>query len=302
MSVHITLAQLLHPAFGMQGIWTSLSSWMTPGRAIALGVLVVVLMMLAVPLVAARMLSIDEHDLVVEGLPDELDGLKVVFVADVHAGPYFGKGRMRRLVEKVNGCEPDIVILGGDYVGGKARGAGIFYPAIKDIRASRAKLAVLGNHDVWEGADEARKGLREAGFEVLENSNSRIDVDGATLVVAGLDDLYTGCPDVTAAAECIEPEDTAILVSHNPDAFAKALPEVPDVWNLALAGHTHGGQVSLAGKAMVVPSEFGSRYRSGWMEEEGVPILVSNGVGTVTLPIRLQTPAEFHVIALRKAE
>ena len=281
--------------------WTSLYSWVTPTRGIIVGVVLIALTLVLIPLIAARILHVDERELPITGLPDELDGTKVAFVADVHAGPFFTRGRVRNLAEKVNEYEPDVIILGGDYVGGRAHGAEVFYPEIQEFEAAHAKVAVLGNHDVWEGEQEARDGLAAANFELLENSNVRIEIDGATLALAGVNDLYTGSPDTALAAQGIAEGDTAILVSHNPDVFAEGLPETGEIWNLALAGHTHGGQVSMFGKAAIVPSQFGARYRSGWMEEEGVPILVSNGVGTVTLPLRVQTPAEIHIITLRKA-
>ena len=160
-------------------------------------------------------------------------------------------------------------------------------------------MAVLGNHDVWEGAAAARKGLAEAGFRLLENEALDVTVRGQHISIGGLADLWTGKPSVTAAARTVRPGSFAVLVTHNPDALATALPAAPGIWDLALAGHLHGGQLVVLGRPITNSSRFGTRYYSQWKREEGVPILVSNGVGTVTLPLRHAADSQVHVITLR---
>jgi predicted MPP superfamily phosphohydrolase len=71
--------------------------------------------------------------------------------------------------------------------------------------------------------------------------------------------------------------------------------------NLALAGHTHGGQVTVFGRYFWVSSEYGYRYLKGWKKEEGVPIFISNGLGSSVAPLRLGSPAHFEVITFRTA-
>ncbi|MDF1542317.1 MAG: metallophosphoesterase [Anaerosomatales bacterium] len=259
---------------------------------------------LAVPAVTlygaaeARTLKVTSDVITSRSLPKEFDGTRIVFVADVHAGPYFGPNRMDKLVEQVNALDPDVLILGGDYVGGRTGGARTFYARAADFRARRAKVAVLGNHDVWEGSEEARRGFAEAGFALLEDDSVHVSTGDASIAVAGVSDLYTGDPDPEAAARGIAPETFSVLVSHNPDVFAGRLGTTAGEWDLALAGHTHAGQVTFFGTPAFVPSEHGGRYRTGWRDENGTPILVSNGVGTVTLPVRLFAQPEIHLITL----
>lgn len=248
----------------------------------------------------ARHLHVVSDEVWSPRLPEELDGLTVAFVADIHAGPYFGAARMGDLVARINALEPDIIILGGDYVGGQLHGARVFYPAVRDLRPRLAKIAVLGNHDVREGESEARDGLALAGIALLENSSVAVGRSGRCITIAGLEDLYTGDPDVCKAAEGIDPDGFAILVSHNPDAFDWTLPLAEGTFDLALAGHTHGGQITAFGAwAPILPSRFGQRYRTGWRTEGGVPILVTNGIGTVTAPVRFFARPELNLITLR---
>jgi hypothetical protein len=248
----------------------------------------------------AHTLRVTTDTVVSASLPPQLDGTRVVFLADVHAGPYFGPERMDDLVRQVNALDADVLILGGDYVGGRMRGARVFYPRAGGFRARVAKLAVLGNHDNWEGSETAKQGLAEAGFRLLDNDSTRITARGASFAVAGVEDLETGNPDPQAAAGGIDPDSFAILVSHNPDTFTDHLGDTAGDWDLGLAGHTHGGQIGLGGLTQRA-SGTASRTRSGWMTENGVRLLVTRGVGTVTLPVRVSAQPEIHVITLRSA-
>jgi predicted MPP superfamily phosphohydrolase len=255
---------------------------------------------LATSAINARRLVIEQVEIKSKRLPRTFDGVKLAFVSDVHAGPFLSATRMARLVDRVNSLEPDLLVLGGDNVGGWKNGDEIFYPEASRFRAPLGKFSVLGNHDAWEGIDKARLGLREAGFVPLENKNTAVAKGGQRIMIAGLADLWTGRPDIKKAAAGINGRDFAILVSHNPDVFAEAIPETMGLWDLALSGHTHGGQFLVMGRGFTKPTEFGARYRTGWRTENGVPILVSNGVGTVDAPLRHAARPEIQIITFRK--
>ncbi len=248
----------------------------------------------------ARGLGVSREALRVPDLPEDLDGTKIAFLADIHAGPLYGPARMEQLVERVNDLSADVVVLGGDYVGGRHGGADVFYPAAARFSAKYGVFAVLGNHDDWEGGDIARSRLRDSGIRLLENETVRLSVGDATLAITGLADEWTGTPDAAAAAEGLAPGDIAVLVAHNPDSFADALPALPGRWVLALAGHTHGGQVAGVYRLNPrKPTRYGRRYlQQGLTSEHGVPVIVSNGVGAVTLPLRFLARPEVHLVTL----
>jgi len=240
--------------------------------------------------------TVTTDELASPDVPEEFDGARVVFLADIHTGPFFSRERTAELVEAVNALEPDVIVLGGDYVGGRIGAAPDFYAEAARLEAPLGVYAVLGNHDVWEGADEARAGLAEAGIELLDNGSAALELDGASIRLAGVQDLYTGEPDVETTGEGIEADDFAILVSHNPDVFPSGIDVTPDTWDLALAGHTHGGQITLGEVKPVVTSMYGDRFSGGWTTEKDTPILVTRGVGTVTVPVRIGASPEVHVI------
>jgi len=243
-------------------------------------------------------------------VPPAFDGTRLAFLADVHAGRLLGRHRVASIVDLLLAEQPSAVILGGDYVGGKANGHRHFYPEAARLRAPLGVYAVLGNHDAWEQDHDERAELAEAGITLLENEAVRLaipdvaydavpDAQTGALVIAGLADEWTGSPDATLVEGEVGPNDYGILVAHNPDSLVPALDhDAP--WSLALAGHTHGGQVR--GVYEILPHKpvrAGSRYLTGWTHTAGTEVLVSNGVGVVTLPFRLFAPAQVHVVTLR---
>jgi predicted MPP superfamily phosphohydrolase len=99
-------------------------------------------------------------------------------------------------------------------------------------------------------------------------------------------------------------EGQIVVLEHSPDIlyilnYWKDLN--PDL-KLMLAGHTHGGQVWLPIiGAPFVPSSVGQRYAQGHIEEEGVHMFVTSGIGTSILPFRFMVPPEVAVITIHSA-
>ena len=120
------------------------------------------------------------------------------------------------------------------------------------------------------------------------------------MAVAGVDDFYNGYPDLEKTAAACREADFSIFLSHSPDILPEtyALPGGP-FYQLALCGHTHGGQVRLFGHALKSSSDYGDRFLSGWYRENEVDILVSNGVGTSMLPVRFEARPQIHLITLK---
>ena len=237
-----------------------------------------------------------------------LDGLKIAFLSDIHAGSYMNETDLCRIFEKVQEYEPDLVCLGGDLINTREREILMYRNAIPILTPRFGVYAVPGNHDHFWGRDLGLWSpfLRELGVHVLNNAGTRIDVagsvagDGAggkgTLWLAGVDDLTEGEPDLTAALQGSRPDEPVILLSHHPDFFFEAAAVGVD---LTLSGHTHGGQVVFFGRAPVVHSHFG--YLKGLFEEGDSRLYVGCGAGVTLLPIRIGVPAEVPIITLRVA-
>jgi predicted MPP superfamily phosphohydrolase len=230
--------------------------------------------------------------------PQDLDGLRVALVSDLHTGaPHVDEARLHEVVEAVDAQRPDLVVLLGDFIDPDVRGGSAVEPEaitapLARLRAPLGVFAVLGNHD-WQNAGEAvAAALRAAGIPVLENEA----VAAGPVYVAGLADLRTREPDVAGTLAAVPDGAPVIVLSHDPDLF----PQIPDRVALTLSGHTHGGQIAVPLlRRRAIPSRFGERFARGHVEEDGRHLYVTSGVGTTGWPVRLLAPAEVVILKLQ---
>ncbi len=280
-------------------------------RKIRVGTIILVIalvLMLAYPFFEAFHINIAEHTTRLAGLPSSLRNLKVVFLSDVHENLWDSRARTEKIVKMVNSLGADLVLLGGDYAM-DPDGAIAFFEHLPLIQARLGAYGIFGNKDRAETAEargDLAQAMKDAGVTPLVNEVAKIKVGQSFLYIAGVDDLQTGGTDIEAVASQVTTDDFVILLGHNPDILNQAVSTVDKDgkthwYDLALFGHTHGGQIVLFGTPVlsVLKPESSSRYLSGWISENRAEILVSNGVGTSILPMRLFAPAQIHLIRLR---
>lgn len=233
--------------------------------------------------------------------PPEQRGLRIAVLSDLHVGsPYFGLEKLKLVVARTNAERPDLVVLLGDYVtqgvlGGKFVPPEPIAEELKDLRAPLGVVAVLGNHDWWFDGLRVTRALQQAGIVVLENQAWRVSNNGNSFWIAGIADKMTRLPKITETLRQVRDASPVILITHNPDIF----PEVPSRVNLAIAGHTHGGQVDLplVGR-LIVPSQYGQRFACGLVIEGGRPLFVTSGLGTSIIPVRFRVPPEIAILTI----
>lgn len=222
--------------------------------------------------------------------------VRIVFLTDIHHGPYFAIDRVRALVDRVNAMQPDIVLFGGDYVHRDPKYIEPVFRELGRIRAKLLKAGVMGNHDHWESKSMTESNMQAAGILKLDNESTVLQIGGKTIRIAGVGDLWEDTQDTTAVKAGVA--DFTILLTHNPDYIEDIDPATLNKIDLILAGHTHGGQVTLFGIwAPIVPSKYGERYRTGLKTKGKTKILISNGIGTITPPVRFfARPQIVHVV------
>ncbi len=263
-------------------------------------------------LVAPRRFRLIELDVPIAGLDPAFDGYTIGVLSDLHQAPLPGLAHTRRAVAAVQRHSPDLIALLGDYaVSFKAfrRLSGRLYrdgmhtlaPVLRELSATDGVVALLGNHDYYhDGADVARW-LESVGVRVLRNEQIDIHRGAACLTIVGVDDDIEGTVDAggrpTGAGWC----ETAILLAHNPDSILHF--SGPPRPSLVLAGHTHGGQVSLPFYG--TPLQFSricTRHASrGWIPNPVAPLFVSAGVGS-QIPLRVGVIPDAVIVRLRVAE
>jgi predicted MPP superfamily phosphohydrolase len=229
------------------------------------------------------------------------DPLRIVLISDTHVGgPDMPPERLERIVGQVNALGPDLVLIAGDLVTDKRLSTRHYTmaEAVAPLAALRPRIgsfAVLGNHDHWRDAGQARRELRRAGIRVLDNDAAQ----AGPIALGGVDDDFTGHADVPRTVARLRAlAGPRILLSHSPDPFPRLPADVP----LMFAGHTHCGQVSLP---LIGPlktmSDYGDRYACGRIDEGGRTLVVSAGLGTSGITLRLGAVPDLWVVELRPA-
>ncbi len=237
--------------------------------------------------------------------------LSITVIADLHAGgPNMGVERIRTIVDTANGLNADIVVLLGDYFATHRFVHPVVPPAVwaaelKRLHAPFGVWAILGNHDWWFDVAGTRKALKDVGIPLLENQAVPLGEAGNRFWIAGLGDQiahqlshgqFRGEDDLPGTLAQIRTGDPVILLAHEPDIF----PKVPDTVALTLAGHTHGGQIRIPFIwPSFVPSAYGARYAYGHIVEDHRQMIVSGGLGTSFVPLRLGVPPEIVHVEIR---
>jgi predicted MPP superfamily phosphohydrolase len=227
----------------------------------------------------------------------DLDGLRVAFISDVHAGHWLDARDLVSILERVAASEPDLVCLGGDLVDGFAEEFEILADSLHVLDPPLGIVATPGNHEYY--ADASLSGWRAAlaahQVTVLCNQGTRSKRGGASLWLAGIDDWKCGRPDMRAAVEGAAPDEPILLLSHQPDMLPHAAEHGVD---LMLSGHTHGGQVRPWGWTVPLPQTRLGLWH-GHFEHERTQLYVGRGVGFSGLPLRWNAPAEIPLLTLR---
>lgn len=238
--------------------------------------------------------KIDFYD---QDIPEVFNDLKIVFVSDIHHGPFFFKKRLHKLVVRINRLKPDLILLGGDYVHLDPKYIKSCFQELKKLEARLGEYGVLGNHDHWESAEITRTEMRMAGIKLLDNEGVWIKQEDSRIKVGGVADFLQDQPDLNPIINDVNQKDFLILVTHNPDFLEEVN---SDKLDLVCAGHTHGGQVTLFGLwAPLLPSKYGQKYRSGLIDLSYTKVIVSNGIGTITPPVRFWARPQINLITLK---
>lgn len=226
-------------------------------------------------------------------LPDEFDGFTFAFISDIHYPSKFTRKRLGKVVRRMREENPQMLLLGGDYVTAD-RYIDELFDSLSTIKTEYGTYAVLGNHE-FHRSDKIESAMNEYGIYLLLDETVEIRGDSSCIYLSGIRNPFI----VENRSFTGELPDSlfSIVLSHTPD-YAQDIDIRADI---VLSGHTHGGQVSLLGLyAPVTNSHYGSRFLSGLnYTDSNVPVITTNGVGTSRRKIRFCVPSEILFITLR---
>lgn len=268
--------------------------WLTPpaglGRALAWLALAAALFTAGYGVLEARSLTLERLTLTTSKLPPERPRLVVAQVSDVHLGLIHGQQSLRRIVERIEAAQPDLVVSTGDLVDGNLFTEDGLYKLWAGLKPPLGKFAITGNHEFYAGLGQANAFLEHAGFTVLRNQAATV---AGVLRLVGVDDPVIPGP---------RPDEAALLMSGPPGLFTLLLKHRPTVedpslglFDLQLSGHTHRGQVYpfnyLTGA--IYPMQEGLHRLA-----RGSALYTSRGTGTWGPPMRVAAPPEVTIIEI----
>lgn len=242
---------------------------------------------------------VKRYELCSPQVPQAFDGFRLAFATDFHYESRFGRKRLQGLVAVLQGVEADVLLLGGDYRGREGGDMDELFEALGQVRTEFGTLAVMGNHERGEADSLVRKAMWEHGVRLIEHRVDTLRRGADRLLVAGVRNPFDLRRNGVSPTLALHDEDFVVLLTHTPD-YVEDVPVTHT--DLALAGHTHGGQVSLFRRwSLARFSKYGNRFLTGRRRNsEGIPVIVSNGIGTSRRDIRLFTPSEVVVVELRR--
>ena len=247
-----------------------------------------------------RRLDVTRLEVTLPNLPTTLDGFRIVQLSDLHVGPIAKLEALREVLDRAMAEDADLMVVTGDIVDSPQADLARWLPELRRLRARHGVVAILGNHDRDVGLDRVADAVRTmTDWTVLRDAAHRIDVDGESLHVVGLE--FRSTPHegdaVATLAGSVPTDAPAILLAHNPSAFAAARKAG---FSFTLAGHTHGGQIALPKAPRANPARLlMTPYDAGTFAEDGCVLHVNRGIGTSGQRLRIGVPREITVVTLR---
>jgi len=240
-----------------------------------------------------------EVEIPVPNLPDGLDGLRLLHLSDIHLSAFLSEKELARVIDSGNELRPHLALVTGDLITAAGDPLQACLRQIARLRADAGILGCMGNHEDYARVENLteREGAR-LGIPFLRGRAQALRFGSAVLNVAGVDYQRSGLNYLRGAERLVLPGAYNLLLSHNPDVFPVA---VEKGYDLTVAGHTHGGQVTVEilhqpinAARFFTPFVYGL-YRCGAAAE-----YVTRGIGTIGIPARIGAPPEIALLRLRK--
>lgn len=228
----------------------------------------------------------------------DLDGFKIALITDIHLGTKFvDLKKLARIVKIVNSKNPDLIVICGDLdaksISKEKYSTTQIANILKNLKSKHGVIAVMGNHD-YVPPSVVKNIYQKSNIILLENEDYYFSHNAKTLRIVGFKDLWYFKSNPIQVVGMKDKTTPTVVLTHNPDYF----PQMPNFVSLTLSGHTHGGEIVLPFiGSFFIPSEYGQRYRNGYIIENNKHLFVSRGVATLSGG-RFLDPPEINILTL----
>jgi hypothetical protein len=247
-------------------------------------------------------LRVRELDVPLPGLPRDLDGLRILQLSDIHLSAFLSEAELARVVDAALGLRSHLTVVTGDLISARGDPLDACIRQLGRLKADAGVFGCMGNHERYARAENyTRIAAGRMGIDFLRGEARPLRFGQSPLNLAGVDyqSLAGKHQYLRGAERLVAPGAVNVLLSHNPDVFPVA---VRQGYNLVIAGHTHGGQVTVEILDQSInAARFFTPYVYGLYRHGGAAAYVTSGIGTIGVPARIGAPPEITLLRLRKA-
>ena len=252
-------------------------------------------------------LMVNEIKITNDKIPQSFEGFRIAQVSDLHNAE-LGKDN-NKLIEKLNECEPDIIVLTGDLIDSNHTNLEVALSFARQAVKIAPCYFVTGNHEAWVGSqyEELKTSLENAGVTVLQDEAIELNYGDECIQLIGLNDPDFSERDSFLSESILETKLSQVNIS---DGFTILLSHRPEHFNvyqnknidLVLSGHAHGGQFRLPFLGGVIAPNQGlfPKYDAGIYTENGTTMIVSRGIGNSIIPFRVNNRPEIVLVELHR--
>lgn len=247
-------------------------------------------------------LHIQKENINSDKIPPLFHDKRIIHFSDTHLGFHYSLDDLERLVALINKRDPDLIVFTGDFVDDPGYLEDHDHEPIihilGNLNAPLGKYWIYGNHDHGGyGTEIIYDIMKGSGFQLLKNSHTEIKEDDESIILAGIDDLMLGKPDIEASLLDADPNLFTMLLAHEPDFADVAVNYSVDV---QLSGHSHGGQIRLPIIGHLYTPMYAEKYVLGkYTIDNKMKLFVNGGIGTTRVPYRLFCKPEVHEYTLK---
>lgn len=240
-------------------------------------------------------------------VPESFRGFRIAQISDLHNAEFGYKNE--KLISMLKGCRPNIIVITGDLVDSRRTDIEVSVSFAKGAVLIAPVYYVTGNHESRiPEYEDLKKGLEEAGVQVLENESILLEQSGETIILAGVEDPCFGADYLFESEKEVlennlsdlinDEQQFTILLSHRPEYFDVYADNNVD---LVFCGHAHGGQFRLPFIGGVIAPNQGMfpKYDAGLYTKENTDMIVSRGIGNSILPFRVNNRPEIVLVELQ---